>query len=290
MRRNIDDLKKELVQEIKELAADIASSNSYIGLLANEIKFRSLQEKFINLKFLDRKHYGLEIFEPDPVIPEEDEVLNQIEEEQIDDSELEEIKLVVPEKNDELETQEEEPEEEIEESGVEVDFEVEEVTEEEIEDEELEDVVVVEEEIEEEEEQHIGIGGLFGGFELDDLIGEEEEPVDVKEEIEEVEEEVIEEPEEQKEAVVSENEYSDIKKEEKNYKPLQLDFNDKIAFQYQLFDGDEESMDMVIRTLNAINSVSDSKKYLADLTTEMEWVDKEEYVERLQELVLKRFE
>lgn len=77
MENNIDQLKQELVQEIKDLAAEIAKSHSYVGLLSNEIKFRALHEKFINLKFLERKHIGLNIFDqPIPVKDEKNEVFS----------------------------------------------------------------------------------------------------------------------------------------------------------------------------------------------------------------------
>ena len=68
MENQLDQLKNELVRDIKELATEIAKSNSFVGLISQEIKFKTLHEKFINLKFLERKNIGLDIFDqPIPV-------------------------------------------------------------------------------------------------------------------------------------------------------------------------------------------------------------------------------
>ncbi len=89
-----------------------------------------------------------------------------------------------------------------------------------------------------------------------------------------------------------EKEYTTEWKIDKSYPPIQLDLNDRIAFQNILFDGDKEQLNLVEETLNRINSLSSSLEYLQDLSREMGWnsSDKKEYVERLTELVEKRFE
>ncbi|MGI9526876.1 MAG: hypothetical protein ACR2MS_07195 [Weeksellaceae bacterium] len=225
MKKDIEDLKKELVVEIKALAADIASSNSYVGLLANEIKFRSLQEKFINLKFLERKQYGLEIFESEQSY--EDPIFNQ---DTVDD--------ISP----------------IEDTEIEMDLKL------------STDKGEMPEIVEELSTQNKPSG------------------LEEKESTEEIEQQIQEPP------MIDNPQEEELARQTKSLSPLQLDFNDQLAFQYQLFDGDKESMDMVIRTLNAIHSLADSKKYLFDLQQEMQWEDKEEYVERLEELVIKRFD
>ncbi|MXV37124.1 hypothetical protein GO491_00320 [Flavobacteriaceae bacterium Ap0902] len=267
MKRDIEDLKKELVVEIKALAADIASSNSYVGLLANEIKFRSLQEKFINLKFLERKRYGLEIF--DSNMPEEATI-------ELDDFKTERESLLwdsdTPQKMElkqEVST-EENTKKNIKEETEEPDV-LEEITDE-----------IVEKTYEAQQVE-----------ESVNPIVTQERYEEIREESEDVSKSEIEQETTQEEAlnpIMASDNYDDLVKEQKRYLPLQLDLNDQLAFQYQLFDGDQESMNMVIRTLNAIHSMTDSKKYLTDLQHEMQWEDKKEYVERLEELVDKRFE
>lgn len=203
MIKDIDQLKTELVSEIKELATDLAQSSSYVGLLSNEMKFRSLHEKFINLKFLERKHIGIDIFdEPIPMIEE-------IEETQPDNQETE---------------------------------------------------ILVEQETAQEE--------TFIQEVIKDDISEIEETQESLDEI---------------------DDYTDLLPP-KNGKKIQIDFNDRIAFLNQLFNGNEQSMELSINTLNQMSSLSESKEYLHDLKAQMNWKSKEEYIERLETLIAKRFD
>lgn len=270
MKRELDDLKKELVVEIKELAADIASSNSYVGLLANEIKFRSLQEKFINLKFLERKHYGLEIFESDRFVEAVDEPIPDIE----DTAEDIDTAITLKDQNPAQEMA--------------ISVSVQQVNKEEIEatqEDKVENNMTVEEpssvlQTADNNAFNKETNALDKENEFNTL--ESTSPLFKPEKTN-----IAEEPQAVIESAVEPN---NIMPQSKAVPPIQLDFNDQLAFQFQLFDGDEESMDMVIRTLNAIQTLADSKKYLADLQHEMDWVNKDEYVERLEELVIKRFE
>ena len=242
----IDRLKEELVTEIKDLAEDIARSNTFVGLLSNEIKFRSLHEKFINLKFLERKHIGLEIF--DQPVPDKDESSWEAEE-TFDDEES----IVYNFEDDHQEP----------------------LTVEETEN--FNDEIFSEEQAEPEEE-----------ILLDEVI--EEETVEFQEETEEevfMEEASEPEPSQFFDPV---DDYADLVPSKKDYPKIQLDFNDRIAFLNQLFDGDSESMELVINTLNHMESLSDSRAYLKDLKTEMDWRYQDEYLERLEELIAKRFE
>lgn len=203
MIKDIDQLKTELVSEIKELATDLAQSSSYVGLLSNEMKFRALHEKFINLKFLERKHIGIDIFdEPIPVIEE-------VEETQPDNQETE---------------------------------------------------ILVEQETAQEE--------TFIQEVIKDDISEIEETQESLDEI---------------------DDYTDLLPP-KNGKKIQIDFNDRIAFLNQLFNGNEQSMELSINTLNQMSSLSESKEYLQDLKAQMNWKNKEEYMERLETLIAKRFD
>lgn len=192
MKKDIEKLKEELVSEIKELATDLAKSSSYIGLLSNEIKFRALHEKFINLKFLERKHIGTDIFsDPIPVVE------NKIESTETNVQESKILESEIP-------------------------------------------------------EEDVGIQEILE--KKDDL-----------------------------------NDYSDLLPS-KNAKKIQIDFNDRIAFLNQLFNGNEKSMDTIINTLNQMNSVNESRQYILDLKNQMNWTDKDEYIDRLETLIAKRFD
>lgn len=240
----IDQLKQELVQEIKTLADDLAKSNSFVGLLSNEIKFRSLHEKFINLKFLERKHIGLEIFDqPIPVSSDKEEIF-KTSENRYDDEELVEFEF----KNDKHTA------DNVAHTGIEK--------------EEIPEKIVHDNsEILDAESVHEVV---IENHEIADKVIDETSNYKTK--IEEIS-----------------DDFSDLLPK-KQFPKIQLDFNDRIAFLNQLFDGDSESMELVMNTLNHMESLSDSKNYLKDLKKEMDWRHKDEYVERLVELVEKRFD
>lgn len=71
--------------------------------------------------------------------------------------------------------------------------------------------------------------------------------------------------------------------------PIKLDFNDSIAFISQLFEGSKAKMDEEIKKLNETKSISDSKNWIEEMFHKYQWQDKQEYVERLSELILNRF-
>lgn len=251
---DIDQLKQELVVEIKALAEEISKSNSYIGLLSNEIKFRSLHEKFINLKFLERKHIGLEIFDqPIPLKEEKMEIFSS-DEERFEDENVIEFDF---KKN--YETQEETP--------IHNDVEQESATE------NSKTTVIQSKEPETQVENST------------------EEKIDAHEDVAANEtNEFVEEKHETNLSFDPVDDYADLVPEKKFIPKIQLDFNDRIAFLNQLFDGDSESMDLVFKTLNHMETFSDSRSYLHDLKSEMNWHDQEEFLERLEELIAKRFD
>lgn len=206
MEKNIDQLKQELVHEIKDLAAEIAKSNSFVGMLSNEIKFRALHEKFINLKFLERKHIGLDVFDqPIPLKEEKQEVFSDAE--------------IFPD-----------------ETIHEYDF---------------------------QSEQEVDISDLENEINIESH--EIENPEDLQ------------------------DDFTDLLPQ-KQFPKIKIDFNDKIAFLNQLFVGEASKMDFVMDTFNQMNSLHDARLYLSDLKHEMDWKNKEEYVERLETLIVKRFE
>ena len=261
MNNKLEQLKKDLVQEIKDLAQSIATSESYIGLLSNEIKFRALQEKFIVLKFLEQRKLNLDIFDL-PILTQNEkrEVLEHEgffddEKPVIFDFDVEQEEEEIPNKNEEIT-------EEL------LDKEVEKVLDEAEKLEEVNKYLTPSNDISEEE------------------IGEEPEPELTQEFPKEIEEEV-----EEDNGLFDSISYDDTIPPENKIKDISLDFNDRIGFLNQLFLGDEESMNLVINTLNRISDVRSSNMYLEDLKREMNWNDEqEEYFERLKELVLKRFD
>lgn len=281
MENQLDQLKKELVQEIKELATEIAKSNSFVGLLSQEIKFKTLHEKLINLKFLDRKHIGLDVFDqPIPMQEEKDEVYSTSEERYEDEVaqeynfDREEVEFdVSPDKskisNDFKENVMEFSNHRIEEieAGIEPkDF-----------------TSTTHDNHEEKEEVY---------FELPETEDEfaDEETKDVEDEsIEEVEEKHIQTFDEEI-AAYAVDDFEDFLPKHSSLPKIQIDFNDRIAFLNQLFDGDSEGMDLVFNTLNHLETISDSKAYLKDLIKEMDWSSNDEYIDRLEELVHKRFD
>lgn len=192
MNQELDNIKKELALEIKTLASQISKTESFSGLLANEIHLRNLYEKLIVLKYLDKKRIPLADLELPIDQPLTTDIHNSDLQQNIYHSLVNDSKL----KNT---TQNYHPTQK-----------------------------------EEVESAHI----------------------------------------------------------EKNTSiiPIKLDLNDKIAFRSQLFNGDSESIDLVIETLNRIGDLSSSLQYLSELKKEMEWGEKEEeYIYRLKDLILKRF-
>lgn len=184
MNKNLDEIKKELTEEIKSFAGEIAHVNSFNGLLLQEIKLQSWYEKFIVVKYLDRKR----ILGADLDLPTD-------------------LPLSLPK----------------------------------------------------------------------EILDEEDTPVfhQLQEQTEDVSQRDLEVPQPESNSVLS---------------PIRLDLNDKIAFRAQLFKGDGESLDLVLKTLNRINDLPSSLTYLKELKNEMGWGNSDdEYLERLRELIVKRF-
>lgn len=267
MENQVDKLKHELVQEIKDLAAEISKSNSFVGLLSQEIKFKALHEKFINLKFLERKHIGLNVFDqPIPMSSEQNDFpSNEDESEQahvvhFEKDELKSKDDIDPDFDENVMQYSETKIEEIENENTDSDKTDEipqEIKQDEsvyVEDEEDESLKIVSEEssTESEEEQDNSFENEIASHSIDNV--------------------------------------EDFLPKHSNLPKIQVDFNDRMAFLHQLFDGDLEAFNLVINTLNHIESLSDSKAYISDLVKEMSWENKDEYVERLEELIHKRFD
>lgn len=76
-----------------------------------------------------------------------------------------------------------------------------------------------------------------------------------------------------------------------NYQLISLNFNDKFAFLSQLFNNDLQALNDTIGALNLSESKQDSLLLLKLLKQKYNWNDlHQEYLERLEELIEKRFE
>ncbi len=75
-------------------------------------------------------------------------------------------------------------------------------------------------------------------------------------------------------------------------KTINLGLNDRIAFEKHLFGGSSDDLNRVISQLNTINSFEEAKNFIEDLVKPdyNDWQGKEEYEERLLQLVEKRFD
>ena len=96
---------------------------------------------------------------------------------------------------------------------------------------------------------------------------------------------VIEEQEIQKEESV------EVKKEPvtNNLPKLALSLNDKIAFQNQLFNKDSMLFNNVISEINKQTSLEETQSFVAQYAEKFEWELKEEFANRFQEMIEKRF-
>ncbi len=77
---------------------------------------------------------------------------------------------------------------------------------------------------------------------------------------------------------------------EKKLSPVNLDFNDSIAFISQLFNGNKADMDAEFQVLNNTRSLEEAKKWMEEMFHKYNWKNKAEFVERLSELIVNRFE
>ncbi|MEE4001301.1 hypothetical protein V1T75_13235 [Tenacibaculum sp. FZY0031] len=73
-------------------------------------------------------------------------------------------------------------------------------------------------------------------------------------------------------------------------KTIQIDLNDRIAFVKHLFDGDQNDFNRVISQLNTIKTEKEAKKFINKMIKpDYDWSEKEEYENRLLEIIERRF-
>lgn len=71
---------------------------------------------------------------------------------------------------------------------------------------------------------------------------------------------------------------------------LQIGLNDRIAFVKHLFNGNQPDYNRVISQLNTLNSEKEAKKFInKNIKPDYDWSDKEEYENRLLEIIERRF-
>ncbi|RKF05322.1 hypothetical protein C8N26_0726 [Tenacibaculum lutimaris] len=73
-------------------------------------------------------------------------------------------------------------------------------------------------------------------------------------------------------------------------KTIQIDLNDRIAFVKHLFDGDQNDFNRVISQLNTFKTEKEAKKFISKMIKpDYDWSAKEEYENRLLEIIERRF-
>ncbi|MDE1205709.1 hypothetical protein [Tenacibaculum larymnensis] len=71
---------------------------------------------------------------------------------------------------------------------------------------------------------------------------------------------------------------------------IQIDLNDRIAFVKHLFNGDQNDFNRVVSQLNTIKTEKEAKKFINKMIKpDYDWSEKEEYENRLLEIIERRF-
>ncbi|MFV0530462.1 MAG: hypothetical protein ACK5MD_03395 [Flavobacteriales bacterium] len=97
------------------------------------------------------------------------------------------------------------------------------------------------------------------------------------------------EEEKNKESLLNMNQPILIESNQHDLPKLTLNLNDKIAFKNQLFNKDEKLFEKAIVQLNSSKSLLETKPILDFYATQFEWHLKEEFAQRFEDLVEKRF-
>ncbi|MCB9202355.1 MAG: hypothetical protein H6604_04810 [Flavobacteriales bacterium] len=116
-------------------------------------------------------------------------------------------------------------------------------------------------------------------------------PIKVEEKIEEIPAKKIE--EEVKTESIIENDIKEkpihIVESSKNLTNIQLSLNDRIAFITKLFNGESEKCTAAIEAFNKLKTKNDSMVLFNELSAKFDWNGKEEFSDRLKELIDNRF-
>ncbi|TVZ55954.1 hypothetical protein OD91_1228 [Lutibacter sp. Hel_I_33_5] len=72
---------------------------------------------------------------------------------------------------------------------------------------------------------------------------------------------------------------------------IQIGLNDRIAFVKNLFDGNQEDFNRVVSQLNTFKTGKEARKFINKMVkSDYDWSDKEEYENRLLEIIERRFQ
>ena len=77
---------------------------------------------------------------------------------------------------------------------------------------------------------------------------------------------------------------------ESNLPPVQMDVQDSIDFISRLFNGDKDAMDKEMKRLDETDNLDEVRTWMEEMFHKYNWKGREEYIERLSGLILKRFE
>ncbi|MDR3272427.1 MAG: hypothetical protein LBT29_02945 [Flavobacteriaceae bacterium] len=245
-----EQFQKEVFEDFKLLINDLSKIRNFSGLLVHQQKIQNMYEKYIFLKQMNTFKYQ--------------QVIHR---EIVEQAEIPE-KDFIPEIQPEISQPEPETPPILEEEEEKVDVEAE----------NAEDSEIPEKDFVPEIQPEISQSEL----ETPPIL-EEEEKVNV--ETENVESEEVGQPHFSIDA-----EKIEFEKEKLNLSPVQPDLNDSIDFISRLFKGKKSVMDEELEKLNETQNLAEARAWTEEMFHKYQWKGREEYVERLSGLILKRFE
>ncbi len=90
-------------------------------------------------------------------------------------------------------------------------------------------------------------------------------------------------------SILKSNVKTDFMEAEKKKPEFKLDLNDKVAFSKSLFAGDDEELKSTIEKLNSFDTLEEAKQYLSEVYYRKDWSKKDEFAQRLWNLVESKF-
>ena len=90
-------------------------------------------------------------------------------------------------------------------------------------------------------------------------------------------------------SLLKSNVKTDFMEAERRKPEFKLDLNDKVAFSKSLFGGNDDELKSTIEKLNSFDTLEDAKQYLSEVYYEKDWSRKDEFAQRLWNLVESKF-
>lgn len=90
-------------------------------------------------------------------------------------------------------------------------------------------------------------------------------------------------------SLMKSNVKTDFMEAERRKPEFRLDLNDKVAFTKSLFNGNEHELKETIDHLNSFTNLEDAKQFLSEVYYKKNWNQKDEYAQRLWNLVENKF-